>query len=55
MAKFLKVKCKCGNEQVLFECASKTVKCRVCGEVLAEPQGGKSTIVGEAKVVEELE
>jgi len=41
-SKFLKVKCeKCKNEQMVFERASTRVKCLVCGEVLAEPTGGK--------------
>ncbi len=43
--KFLKVKCeKCKNEQVIFSSPSTTVKCLVCGEVLAEPTGGKGTL-----------
>jgi len=48
--KFLKVKCeKCKNEQVVFERAACQVKCLVCGEVLAEPTGGKTSI--KAKVL----
>jgi small subunit ribosomal protein S27e len=51
--KFIKVKCKCKNEQVIFEKPSSQVKCLVCKEVLAEPSGGKAeiraTIVGPAK------
>jgi small subunit ribosomal protein S27e len=44
-SKFLKVKCKkCKNEQVIFEKPSTIVKCLVCGEVLAEPTGGKAKI-----------
>lgn len=40
--KFVKVKCeKCKNEQMVFMRAASTVKCLVCGEVLAEPTGGK--------------
>jgi small subunit ribosomal protein S27e len=37
---FLKVKCECRNEQIIFSRASTTVKCTVCGAVLAEPTGG---------------
>ena len=45
---FMKVKCeKCKNEQVIFERASSTVKCLVCGEVLAVPSGGKADIKGK--------
>ncbi len=44
-SKFLKVKCeKCKNEQVIFSSPSTTVKCLVCGEVLAEPTGGKGKL-----------
>jgi small subunit ribosomal protein S27e len=46
--KFIKVKCeKCKNEQVIFEKAASQVKCLVCGEVLAEPGGGKADIKGK--------
>ena len=46
-SKFLKVKCpsaKCKNEQVIFESPATVVKCLVCGEVMAEPTGGKGKI-----------
>jgi small subunit ribosomal protein S27e len=44
-SKFIKVKCKkCKNEQVVFERPASVVRCLVCGEVLAEPTGGKSKI-----------
>ncbi|MBI4173825.1 MAG: 30S ribosomal protein S27e, partial [Candidatus Aenigmarchaeota archaeon] len=35
-SKFLKVKCDCKNEQVIFEKAAGTVRCNVCDAVLAE-------------------
>jgi len=45
-SKFLKVKCsKCKNEQILFNKASKDVKCLVCGEILAKSTGGKAKIL----------
>ena len=48
--KFIKVKCeKCKNEQVIFEKPASQVRCLVCGEVLAEPRGGKAEI--KAKVL----
>jgi small subunit ribosomal protein S27e len=48
--KFIKVKCeKCKNEQVIFEKPASQVKCLVCGEVLAEPTGGKAKV--RAKVL----
>ena len=52
-SKFLRVKCpECGNEQIVFNMASMRIPCKVCGEVLVEPTGGKASIKGE--VVEEL-
>ena len=52
-SKFLKVKCsKCKNEQVIFEKASSAVKCLVCGNILAEPTGGKVAV--KSKVIEPL-
>ncbi len=53
-SKFLRVKCPdCGNEQVVFSNATNTVKCNICGAILAEPTGGKVDIKGE--VVASLE
>jgi len=49
-SKFLKVKCKCGKEQVIFEKPASVVKCLKCGEVLAEPRGGKGNV--KAKVTD---
>ncbi len=44
-SKFIKVKCKkCKNEQVIFERPASTVKCLVCGEVLAESTGGRAKV-----------
>lgn len=53
MAKFLKVKCNCGNEMVIFGAATTKVECNGCKETLAETTGGKVHVLG--KVVEELE
>lgn len=55
MANFLKVMCKCGHEQVVFERAAMTVKCLKCGEVLARPTGGKVALEQGVKVLEILE
>ena len=47
-SKFVKVRCKdCENEQVLFDKASTTVSCHICGSKLANPTGGKAKIKGE--------
>jgi len=44
-SRFLKLRCKCRNEQITFDRAAITVKCLVCGETLAEPTGGKARIL----------
>ncbi len=50
---FVRVRCpKCGNEQIVFSHASRTVKCHVCDEVLVRPRGGKAQIL--ATVIEYL-
>ena len=47
-SKFIKVRCKdCENEQILFNKASNTVSCHICGSKLAIPVGGKAKIKGE--------
>jgi len=47
-SRFLRVKCPdCGNEQLIFDHATNSVKCNVCGAVLAENTGGKADIKGE--------
>jgi small subunit ribosomal protein S27e len=44
-SRFLKVACiKCKNEQIIFNKASKDVKCLVCDNILAEATGGMSII-----------
>ena len=53
-SRFLKVQCPdCDNEQVIFGCASTTVRCMVCGTILAEPTGGKAKV--SAHILEVLE
>jgi len=42
---FLKVKCDgCGNEQTIFSCATRALKCLGCDQVLAEPGSGKISL-----------
>ncbi|WP_096390801.1 30S ribosomal protein S27e [Halopenitus persicus] len=51
---FLRVACgDCENEQTVFEKASSSVACAVCGTTLATPTGGKAAIEGE--IVETVE
>lgn len=52
--KFLKVKCKCGNEQIIFGSASSAVSCLVCKEALAQPTGARAKVVEGARVLEVL-
>ena len=47
--RFLKVICKCKNEQIIFDKPGSVVKCLVCNEVLAEPKASKGHI--SAKVL----
>ena len=49
---FLRVKCpKCENEQLLLSNATNKVTCNVCGEILAEPTGGRAKIKGQIQAV----
>ncbi|MDP1694196.1 MAG: 30S ribosomal protein S27e [Candidatus Woesearchaeota archaeon] len=51
--KFMKVRCACKNEQIIFGKASSVVNCLVCGKPLATPTGGKAFT--EARVLEVLD
>ena len=47
-SKFVRVKClSCGNEQLVFNHATREVICNVCQTELATSSGGKATIKGE--------
>ena len=51
---FYRVRCPdCENEQIVFDRASTTVNCAVCGHTLVRPTGGRAAIEGE--VVETVE
>lgn len=51
-SRFLRIKClNCESEQVVFSNCSHVVKCRTCGEVIAEPTGGKAKINGSVMAV----
>ena len=51
-SKFLRVRCKCKNEQIIFGKAASIVNCLICGKVLAEPTGGKIRI--KSRILEVL-
>ncbi|MEM0383721.1 MAG: 30S ribosomal protein S27e [Candidatus Caldarchaeum sp.] len=51
-SKFLVVVCnECGNRLTVFDSAKTTVRCGVCGAVVAEPVGGKAIIYGKKEKV----
>ena len=54
MSKFLRVKCKCGNEQNIFGNASNAINCLVCGENVAMPSGSRVQIAQGCKVLKVL-
>ena len=43
--KFIKVRCKCKNEQIIFGKVATEIHCLVCGELLAKPTGGKTEFI----------
>lgn len=45
--KFLKVKCKCGEEQMVYSHSSHSVYCSSCKEKIVEARGGKAIILAE--------
>lgn len=51
--KFLKIKCKCGKEQVLFSHLTSIINCNSCNTKLAEPTGGEAAFFG--KIVKEVD
>jgi len=45
---YLRVKCRdCGAETLIYSHAATTIKCKICGAILATPTGGKARILGE--------
>jgi len=55
-SRFLKIKCNsCGNEQIIFGCASTKVKCLSCGSTLLNPTGGKAQMTKYTHVLEILD
>ena len=54
MSKFIRVKCRCGNEQNIFGNASRKVSCLVCGEVIAKPSGSRVEVTEGCKVLKVL-
>jgi ribosomal protein S27E len=46
-SKFIRVKCRCGKEKVVFSHSTHVVKCDGCKEVLVDTSGGEAVIRGE--------
>ena len=51
-SKFIRLKCKCGQEKVIFSHSTTAIPCSGCNMVLAVPQGGEAALFG--KVTKEL-
>ncbi|MBQ04114.1 30S ribosomal protein S27e [Candidatus Bathyarchaeota archaeon] len=44
-SRFLRVRCRtCESEQIIFSHTTHVINCRTCGEIMAEPTGGKAKI-----------
>ena len=43
--KFVKIRCICKNEQIVFGKTATEIRCLVCGELLGTPSGGKTKFV----------
>ena len=54
MSKFLKVKCACGNEQVVFGNASSKLNCLVCNAELASATGSRIKVNEGVKIIKYL-
>jgi len=49
--KFLKVRCKCGEELMVYSTSSLPIVCPSCNEKILENTGGKAVILAE--IIEE--
>ena len=53
--RFLRVNCRdCGHETIIFERASTSIVCSICGATLARPAGGRADLSGST-IVDVLE
>ncbi|MBU0591666.1 30S ribosomal protein S27e [Candidatus Micrarchaeota archaeon] len=52
MSNYIKVKCKCGEEKIIFSHSTSVVKCSKCSEPIVHPSGGKAIV--HAEEVEDL-
>ena len=43
--KFVKVRCECKNEQIIFGKTATPINCLVCNKPLATPTGGKTKVI----------
>ena len=53
--RFLRVSCRdCGHEAIIFDRASTSIACSICGATLARPAGGRADLSGST-IVDVLE
>ena len=53
--RFLRVSCSdCGHEAIIFDRASTSIACSICGATLARPAGGRADLSGST-IVDVLE
>ncbi len=53
--RFLRVNCRdCGHEAIIFDRASTSISCAICGATLASPAGGRADLSGST-IIDVLE
>lgn len=52
MSKFLRVKCECGSESIVFGDSKTDVNCESCGNPIVVSKGGRADV--KCKVLEVL-
>lgn len=52
MARFLKIQCECGADDIVYGDAKMARNCKKCGKELVTPRGGRAKIT--ARIVEVL-
>ena len=52
MSKFLRVRCDCGEDMVVYGDSKTEIYCEKCGNLVAEPKGGRAVI--NCRIIEVL-
>ncbi|ABK78311.1 ribosomal protein S27E [Cenarchaeum symbiosum A] len=51
-SRFVKIECEsCGSPTIVYSMAKSAVNCRFCGNLLAEPAGGKAVLFGKLQAI----